>query len=74
MKPVLKKGKKLWLSNPNKQLNLNLILPPNQPLVVEMRHISKSFPGIKANDDISFNSKRAKFMPCSARTGRANQP
>jgi hypothetical protein len=26
MKPVLKKGKKLWLINPNKPLNLNLIL------------------------------------------------
>ena len=32
--------------------------------IVEMRHITKRFPGIIANDDVSFESKKAKFMPC----------
>jgi general nucleoside transport system ATP-binding protein len=31
------------------------------PLTVEMRHISKSFPGIKANDDISLELKKGEI-------------
>jgi len=34
---------------------------PSSPFVVEMRHISKSFPGIKANDDISLELKRGEI-------------
>lgn len=32
-----------------------------QDAVIEMRHISKSFPGIKANDDISLSLKRGEI-------------
>ena len=36
------------------------------PLTVEMRHISKSFPGIKANDDISLELKKGEIHGLSA--------
>ena len=29
--------------------------------VIEMRHISKSFPGIKANDDISLTLRKGEI-------------
>ena len=38
------------------------------PYVIEMLHITKEFPGIKANDDI----KRARSTPCSVKTAPAN--
>jgi ABC-type uncharacterized transport system ATPase subunit len=35
--------------------------PETVPFVVEMRHISKSFPGIKANDDVSLELKKGEI-------------
>ena len=40
--------------------------------VIEMLHITKEFPGIKANDDITLQLKRARSMHCWAKTARAN--
>ena len=41
---------------------------------VEMLHITKRFPGIVANDDITIQLKKAKFMPCSVKTVPENRP
>ena len=40
---------------------------------IEMLNITKRFPGIIANDNITLKLKREKFMPCSAKTARANR-
>ena len=43
------------------------------PYVIEMLHITKEFPGIKANDDITpAAQKRARSTPCSVKTAPAN--
>lgn len=42
------------------------------PYVIEMLHITKEFPGIKANDDITLQLKRARSTPCSVKTAPAN--
>ena len=36
--------------------------------VVEMLHITKRFPGIIANDDITLQLKKVRSMPCWAKT------
>jgi ABC-type uncharacterized transport system ATPase subunit len=41
---------------------------------VEMRHITKQFPLVLANDDVTFTVKTAKFTPWSAKTAPANPP
>jgi ABC-type uncharacterized transport system ATPase subunit len=38
---------------------------------LEARGIVKAFPGIVANDDVDFDLRSARSMPCSARTVRA---
>ncbi len=43
------------------------------PYVIEMLHITKEFPGIKANDDITLQLTRVRSTPCSAKTARANR-
>ena len=42
--------------------------------VIEMLNITKEFPGIKANDNVTLQLRRGKFMRCWARTVRANPP
>ena len=42
--------------------------------VIEMLHITKEFPGIKANDDITLQLKKVRFMLCSVKTAQENQP
>ena len=44
-----------------------------QSNVLEVRHISKSFPGVQALDDVSFSVKAVRSMCCAARTARANR-
>lgn len=34
--------------------------------IIEMKHITKRFPGIVANDDVSLSIKRVKYMPYAA--------
>lgn len=41
--------------------------------VIEMLHITKEFPGIKANDDVTLQLKRAKSMLCWEKTERGNR-
>lgn len=41
--------------------------------IVEMRHITKRFPGIIANDDVSIGIRKGKFMHSWVRTARENQ-
>ena len=40
--------------------------------VIEMLHITKVFPGIKANDDITLQLKKARSMRCWAKTEPGN--
>lgn len=40
--------------------------------VIEMLHITKEFPGIKANDDITLQLKRERSTRCWAKTAPAN--
>ena len=42
-----------------------------EDFVIEMLHITKEFPGIKANDDITLQRAKARYMPCWARTAPA---
>ena len=42
--------------------------------VIEMLNITKEFPGIRANDNITLQLKRGKFTRCSAKTAPANRP
>ena len=42
-----------------------------EDFVIEMLHITKEFPGIKANDDITCSCAKARYMPCWARTAPA---
>lgn len=37
--------------------------------VIEMLHITKEFPGIIANDDITLQLRRGRFTPFWGRTG-----
>ena len=39
--------------------------------VIEMLHITKEFPGIKANDDITLQLRKGGYTPFWARTVRA---
>ena len=39
--------------------------------MIEMLHITKEFPGIKANDDITLQLRKARYTPCWAKTARA---
>lgn len=45
-----------------------------QAYAIEMLHITKRFPGIVANDDITLQLKKVRYMPCSAKTERAKAP
>jgi len=40
-------------------------------LVLELRGITKRFPGVVANDGIDFDVRRGRCTPCWGRTGRA---
>ena len=42
------------------------------PYAIEMLNITKRFPGIIANDNITLQLKRARSTPCWAKTARAN--
>lgn len=42
-----------------------------QAYAIEMLHITKRFPGIVANDDITLQLKKARYMLCSVKTARA---
>ena len=42
---------------------------PLDEYVIEMLHITKEFPGIKANDDVTLQLKKGEIhAPCRART------
>lgn len=43
------------------------------PYAIEMLHITKRFPGIIANDDITLSCGTAKSTRCWGRTARANR-
>lgn len=40
--------------------------------ILELQHISKYFPGVKALDDVNFKLKRARFTFCAEKTGLEN--
>ena len=40
--------------------------------IIEMRHITKRFPGVVANDDVSLTVNRARSSRCWAKMARAN--
>lgn len=40
--------------------------------IIEMCNITKEFPGIIANDDVTLQLKRARSTPCWGKTARAN--
>ena len=42
--------------------------------VIEMLHITKEFPGIIANDDITLQLRRGESTPSWGRTAQANPP
>ena len=42
--------------------------------VIEMLHITKEFPGIKANDDITLQLKKGEVHALLAKTARENPP
>ena len=42
--------------------------------VIEMLNITKEFPGIKANDNVTLQLKRGESTPCLVRTAQANLP
>ena len=44
-----------------------------QETIVELAHISKLFPGVKALDDVSFNLRSGEVWRCSVKTARANR-
>jgi len=41
--------------------------------ILEMAHITKEFPGVKALDDVTFRLKRVKFTLLSVKMVRVNQ-
>jgi general nucleoside transport system ATP-binding protein len=55
------KGEAIMADQSKKPAEVEPEATGSQPLVVEMRHISKSFPGIKANDDISLQLKKGEI-------------
>ncbi len=43
--------------------------------IVEMKHITKRFPGIVANDDVTIQIKKGgNFLLCLEKMERENQP
>lgn len=42
--------------------------------IVEMKHITKRFPGIVANDDVTIQIKRVRSLPCWERMVPENPP
>ena len=42
--------------------------------VIEMLNITKEFPGIKANDDVTLQLKQGRSTPCWGKTARGNPP
>lgn len=42
-----------------------------EDFVIEMLHITKEFPGIKANDDITLQLRKGEVHACWARTAPA---
>ena len=41
-----------------------------QDYIVEMEHINKTFPGVKALDDVSFNLRAGEVMALLGETAR----
>lgn len=41
--------------------------------IIEMLNITKEFPGIIANDNITLQLKRVRFTPFSAKTAQGNR-
>lgn len=37
--------------------------------ILEMKHISKAFSGVYANENIDLSVEKEKYMRCSAKTG-----
>ena len=42
--------------------------------IVEMKHITKRFPGIVANDDVTIQIKKGEILPCWERMVPENPP
>ena len=42
--------------------------------IIEMLNITKEFPGIKANDNITLQLKKEKSILCLEKTVQENQP
>lgn len=40
--------------------------------IIEMLHITKEFPGIRANDDITLQLRRGRSTPCWGKTAPAS--
>ena len=45
-----------------------------EDFVIEMLHITKEFPGIKANDDITLQLRKGEVHALLARTAQAKVP
>ncbi len=43
-------------------------------IILEMRNITKTFPGVKALQDVNLNVREGEIMPSAARTGPASRP
>lgn len=41
--------------------------------IIEMKHITKRFPGIVANDDVTLQIKKGDILHCLAKTVPENQ-
>lgn len=40
--------------------------------ILEMKHIVKTFPGVRAVDDVSISVKKEKYTRCLAKTAPVN--
>lgn len=45
-----------------------------EEFIIEMLNITKVFPGIKANDNVTLQLKKVRFMLCWVRMARASPP
>ena len=74
-RPALSFSPSRWARSFSESARSHRISPrwPTAPTVLEMRHITKRFPGIVANDDVDFDLARARCTRCSARTAPASR-
>ena len=46
----------------------------SEALALEVRNITKRFPGVLANDRVNFTLKRVKSTPCWVKMARGSRP